>query len=121
MPYAIDFFEMDTLTNMHSVGLETRLDALWKEIQSGKYDLITTFGEVAFETLNRYHEKIPKEVAIVFLGSPTGWQRMLGEHENLTGVVDEVNPEENIELIRKLLPEKKKLLLLTHWGARTGK
>jgi hypothetical protein len=39
----------------------------------GEYDLITTFGEVAFETLNRYHEKIPKEVAIVFLGSPTGW------------------------------------------------
>jgi hypothetical protein len=35
VPYAIDFFEMDTLTNMHSVGLETRLDALWKEIQSG--------------------------------------------------------------------------------------
>jgi ABC-type uncharacterized transport system substrate-binding protein len=43
---------------------------------------------------------------------------MLGEHENLTGVVDEVNPEENIKLIRKLLPEKKKLLLLTHWGER---
>lgn len=118
VPYAIDFFEMDTLTNMHRVGLEIRLEALWKEIQSGKYDLITTFGEVAFELLNRYHERIPKDVAIVFLGSPTGWQRMLGEHENLTGVVDEVNPEENIKLIRKLLPEKKKLLLLTHWGER---
>lgn len=118
VPYAIDFFEMDTLTNMHKVGLEARLEALWKEIQSGKYDLITTFGEVAFETLNRYHERIPKEVAIVFLGSPTGWQRMLGEHANLTGVVDEVNPEENIELIRKLFPGKKKLLLLTHWGER---
>ncbi|NLA52599.1 MAG: hypothetical protein GX860_10845, partial [Alcaligenaceae bacterium] len=63
VPYTIDFFEMDMLTNMHKVGLEARLEALWKEIQSGKYDLISTFGDVAFETLNRYHERIPWDVA----------------------------------------------------------
>ena len=99
----------------------TNLAKLYKQqFEDRKFDLIIISDNNAFDFMIKYHEYLFKDVPVVFCGINNFDKVLLHENDKkdiMTGVAEEVNVEKNIELISKLHPNLKNLLIINDKSA----
>lgn len=99
----------------------TNLAKLYKQqFEDRKFDLIIISDNNAFDFMIKYHEYLFKDVPVVFCGINNFDKVLLHENDMkdiMTGVAEEVNVEKNIELISKLHPNLKNLLIINDKSA----
>ncbi|MGE4383476.1 MAG: ABC transporter substrate binding protein [Arcobacter sp.] len=91
-----------------------------QQFEDRKFDLIIISDNNAFDFMIKYHEYLFKDVPVVFCGINNFDKVLLHENDMkdiMTGVAEEVNVEKNIELISKLHPNLKNLLIINDKSA----
>ena len=94
----------------------SNLAHLYKEqFQERKFDLIIASDNNAFEFAIKYHDYLFKDLPVLFCGI-NNFNKEILEQNNMskytTGVVEQVDLEKNFELIHKIHPNLKKLLII---------
>lgn len=80
-----------------------------------KFDLIIVSDNNAFDFMFTYHETLFKDIPVLFCGINNFDKALLeknGMKDYMTGVAEEVDLEKNFELISKLHPNLKNLLII---------
>lgn len=99
----------------------TNLAKLYKQqFEDRKFDLIIISDNNAFDFMIKYYEYLFKDVPVVFCGINNFDKVLLHENDMkdiMTGVAEEVDVEKNIELISKLHPNLKNLLIINDKSA----
>uniref|UniRef100_UPI0040474728 ABC transporter substrate binding protein n=1 Tax=Aliarcobacter sp. TaxID=2321116 RepID=UPI0040474728 len=83
--------------------------------ENRKFDLIIVSDNTAFDFIIRYHEFLFKEIPVLFCGINNFDKSFLDENnmkDYMSGVAEEVDLEKNFELITKLHPKLKNLLII---------
>ncbi len=92
------------------------LSRLYKqEFEGRKFDLIILSDNNAFDFMIKYHEFLFKDVPVLFCGINNFDKIFLHENDMykyMSGVAEEVDIEKNFELITKLHPNLKNLLII---------
>jgi PAS domain S-box-containing protein len=100
-----------------------KLAKLYKEqFAKRNFDLIIVSDNNAFEFAIRYHDYLFKNLPVLFTGINNFDKALLGENnmnKYTSGVVEQVDLEKNFQLISKLHPNLKKLLILND-QSKTG-
>lgn len=78
-----------------------------------KYDVIITTDNNAFNFINNYKESLFKETPIVFSGLNYISEEDLQLYKNTTGINERANLKANIDLIHRLQPEVRKIVIIT--------
>ena len=118
--YTLDRFDIESFGNPPRQEKHAELQALAGQVKEGKYKIIVCFGLPALELVNQYFHSIPPSSAIIVCGINSSFKDKISRKPNVTGVLQEVNPAQNFALIKKLFPQKKKIILLASWS-ETGK
>jgi len=100
-----------------------RLFKLYEEqFKNRGFDLVVAADNNALEFIIRYHEHLFKNLPVVFLGINNFDESMIYENNMrtyTTGVVEKVDIEKNIDLILKIHPSLKRLVIIND-KSRTG-
>ena len=100
-----------------------RLFDLYDEKFKGRgFDLVVAVDNNALEFVMRYHEHLFKDLPVVFLGINNFDEAMIYENNMrsfTTGVVEKIDIKKNIDLILKIHPDLKKLMIIND-RSRTG-
>ena len=100
-----------------------KLAALYKEqFATRDFDLVIASDNNAFEFAIRYHSYLFEELPILFCGINNFDKALLDENNiknYMSGVVEQVDLEKNFELISKLHPKLKNLLIIND-TSKTG-
>ncbi len=102
---------LDKLANLYKIQLKKR-----------NFDLIIASDNNAFEFVIRYHEYLFKNLPVLFTGINNFDKALLDENhmiKYMSGVVEQVDIEKNFNLILKLHPKLKNLLILND-KSKTG-
>jgi PAS domain S-box-containing protein len=86
-----------------------------QQFEHRKFDLIIVSDNNAFDFMIKYHEYLFKNIPVVFCGINNFDKVLLHENDMknyMTGVAEEVDVAKNIELISKLHPNLKNLLII---------
>ena len=106
---------MDTKRVDDSIYLSNLAKLYKQQFENRKFDLIIVSDNNAFDFIIKYHEYLFKNLPILFCGINNFDKALLHENnikEFMTGVAEEVDLEKNFELISKLHPNLKKLLII---------
>ncbi len=113
---------MDTKHVANPLYLD-KLAQLYKEqFKSRDFDLIIASDNNAFDFAIRYHEKLFKNLPVLFCGINNFSKNLLYENsmnKYMTGVVEQVDLEKNFKLISNLHPNLEKLLVIND-RSKTG-
>ena len=100
-----------------------KLYDLYKEqFKDRKFDVVVVADNNALDFMVRYHETLFKDLPVVFLGINNFDEAMIYENSmNLftTGVVEKVDIDKNINLILKIHPNLKKIIIIND-KSKTG-
>ena len=102
---------LDKLANLYKTQLKKR-----------DFDLVITSDNNAFEFIIRYHEYLFKGLPVLFTGINNFDEALLDENymtKYMSGVVEQVDLEKNFDLILKIHPKLKNLLILND-RSKTG-
>ena len=102
---------LDKLANLYKTQLKKR-----------DFDLVITSDNNAFEFIIRYHEYLFKGLPVLFTGINNFDEALLDENymtKYMSGVVEQVDLEKNFDLILKIHPKLKNLLILND-KSKTG-
>lgn len=113
--YSLTQLELDTLKNPDPKSWQDQIDRFLPAIRNGTFDLIVTFGPNAFTLLRHNIAAVPQNIPVVFCGQTSFDPAFLKMHRNTTGIIHELNPAENIQLIKRLFPNTRRVILLTNW------
>ena len=106
---------MDTKRVYNQNYLDSLFQLYSNRYKNREFEVIIAADNNALEFLNKYHDKLFINTPIVFCGI-NNFNLLRFKQSNIftkaTGVVEEVNIEKNIELIKKLHPNAKKLLVI---------
>ncbi len=80
-----------------------------------KFDLIITTDNNAFEFMLRYRDKLFPDTPVVFCGVNYFQIERLKGHRGFTGVNEENDFVQNIELVLKLHPKTKQIVFINEW------
>ncbi len=105
---------MDTKRFSPDEELYQRLDSLyWKKYQDTPLDLIIVSDNNAFEFMLEYHDTLFPGVPVVFCGINFFEDEMLeGFESTFTGVVEDVDITDTIELMLRLHPDTKEIVVI---------
>lgn len=113
---------MDTKRVVGPIYLD-KLAQLYKEqFATRNFDLVIASDNNAFEFAIRYHEFLFKDLPVLFTGINNFDRSLMGENNMknyMSGVVEQVDLEKNFELISKLHPNLKNLIILND-TSKTG-
>lgn len=113
---------MDTKRVVGPVYLD-KLASLYKEqLAKRNFDLVIVSDNIAFEFAIRYHDYLFEDLPILFCGINNFDKALLDENfmtKYMTGVVEQVDLENNFKLILDLQPDLKKLLIIND-QSKTG-
>lgn len=94
----------------------SNLAKLYKqEFKDRKFDLILVSDNNAFDFMLEYHNYLFENIPVLFCGINNFKKSLLDKNnmkELMSGVAEEVNLEKNFELISKVHPNLKKLLII---------
>ena len=106
---------MDTKRIDNSAYLNSLAKLYKQQFEGRNFDLIIVSDNTAFDFMIKYHEYLFKETPVLFCGI-NNFDKVLLEENNLknymTGVAEDVDLEKNFELISKLHPKLKNLLII---------
>jgi PAS domain S-box-containing protein len=106
---------MDTKRVADPIYLNNLAKLYKQQFESRNFDLIIVSDNNAFEFAIRYHEYLFKDLPVLFCGINNFDKAQLDENymtRYMTGVVEQVDTEKNFELISKLHPELKNLIII---------
>lgn len=89
-----------------------------KEILAGEYRIVVCFGVPSADLLKNNVPVVPNSVSVLVCGISSLDQNQIPP--DYGGVVQNIDISNHFRLIRRLFPEKKKILLLTNWH-QTGR
>lgn len=111
----ITYEYMDTKRVYNKEYLNSLFQLYKNRYENRKFDVIIASDNNALKFLDKYNTELFNNTPIVFCGI-NNFDLTLFQNSNIatrtTGVVEEVNIEKNIELIKKLHPNIKKLLVI---------
>lgn len=88
-----------------------------RQFLNRKFDLVIVSDNNAFDFMKKYHKKLFKNIPILFCGINNFNKKMLEPY--MSGVVEQVDLQKNIDLILKLHPKLKNLLIIND-KSKTG-
>ena len=106
---------MDTKRIDDDSYLETLFKLYKQEFDGRKFDLIIVSDNNAFDFMIKYHDSLFKETPVLFCGINNFDKTFLYQnnmYKYMSGVAEEVDIEKNFELISKLHPNLKNLLII---------
>lgn len=106
---------MDAKRVDDSVYLSNLAKLYKQQFENRKFDLVIVSDNNAFDFIIQYHEYLFKDLPILFCGINNFNKSLLNKNnikEFMTGVAEEVDLEKNFELISKLHPKLKNLLII---------
>ena len=105
---------MDTKRIDDSSYLEKLANLYKEEFSSRKFDLIMLSDNNAFDFVAKYYDYLFKDAPVLFCGINNYSKKNLENltFNNISGVAEEVDIEKNFELISKLHPNLKNLLII---------
>ena len=106
---------MDAKRVDDSVYLSNLAKLYKQQFENRKFDLVIVSDNNAFDFIIQYHEYLFKDLPILFCGINNFNKSLLNKNnikEFMTGVAEEVDLEKNFELISKLHPNLKNLLII---------
>jgi len=113
---------MDTKRIVGPIYLDKLADLYKEQLSRRNFDLIIASDNNAFDFAIRYHEYLFKDLPVLFAGINNFDKALLDENfmtKYMTGVVEQVDLEKNFELILKLHPKLKKLVIVND-RSKTG-
>ena len=105
---------MDTKRIDDSLYLESLSKLYKQQFFDRKFDLIIISDNNAFDFIEKYYDYLFKDTPILFCGINNYNKNMLEKlnFKNISGVAEDVDIEKNFELISKLHPNLKSLLII---------
>lgn len=106
---------MDTKMIADPIYLNNLAKLYKQQFEGRKFDLIIVSDNNAFDFVIKYHEYLFKDLPVLFCGINNFDKALLDENNMkryMTGVVEQVDLEKNFELISKLHPNLKNLLII---------
>ena len=105
---------MDTKRIDDSLYLESLSKLYKQQFFDRKFDLIIISDNNAFDFIEKYYDYLFKNVPVLFCGINNYDKNMLDKltFKNISGVAEEVDIEKNFELISRLHPNLKNLLII---------
>lgn len=104
---------MDT-KRIHQPGYLEKLKELYKESFGGiRFNAILVSDNDAFDFIRQYGEELFPGVPVIFCGVDDFHDEMLEGHPNMTGVVEQKDYRETIELALKLRPQARKVVVVS--------
>ena len=106
---------MDTKRIDNSTYLNSLAKLYKQQFEGRTFDLIIVSDNTAFDFIIKYHDFLFKEVPVLFCGINNFDRTLLGENNMkyfTSGVAEAVDLEKNFELISKLHPKLKNLLII---------
>ena len=113
---------MDTKKIATQLYFDRLFELFEEQFRGREFDLIVAVDNNALEFVIRYHPHLFKGLPVVFLGINNFDEAMIYENNMrsyITGVVEEVDIRNNIDLILKIHPDLEKLLIIND-RSRTG-
>ena len=113
---------MDTKKIATPLYLDKLYDLYKEQFKDRKFDVVVVADNNALDFMVRYHETLFKDLPVVFLGINNFDEAMIYENSmNLftTGVVEKVDIDKNINLILKIHPNLKKIIIIND-KSKTG-
>ena len=113
---------MDTKRANNKIYLD-KLASLFKEqYKNRKFDLIIVSDNNAYDFVIKYHKTIFQSLPVLFCGLNNfdkNYMTNIDMHGKMSGVVEQVDLDKNFELIKKLHPKIRKLLIIND-KSKTG-
>jgi PAS domain S-box-containing protein len=105
---------MDTKKIDDSSYLENLYNLYKQQFFNRKFDLIIISDNNAFDFISKYYDHLFKDTPVLFCGINNYNKNMLDKlnFKNISGVAEDVDIEKNFELISKLHPNVKNLLII---------
>ncbi|PLY10808.1 MAG: histidine kinase [Arcobacter sp.] len=113
---------MDTKRILDPIYLNKLANLYKEQLSNRKFDLIIVSDNNAFEFIIRYHEYLFKDIPVLFCGINNFDKALLDENnmkDYISGVVEQVDLENNFRLIRNLHPKIKNLIIIND-KSKTG-
>ncbi len=113
---------MDTKRILDPIYLQKLANLYKEQLSNRKFDLVIVSDNNAFEFAIKYHEYLFKGLPILFCGINNFDRALLDENnikEFMSGVVEQVDIEKNFELISRLHPKMKNLIIIND-RSKTG-
>lgn len=113
---------MDTKRVAGPIYLDKLASLYQEQFSTRNFDLVIASDNNAFEFVIRYHEKLFQNLPVLFCGINNFDKALLDENSMknfMSGVVEHVDLEKNFELISKLHPNLKNLIILND-RSKTG-
>ncbi|WP_419763545.1 MAG: ABC transporter substrate binding protein [Arcobacter sp.] len=113
---------MDTKRILDPIYLDKLANLYKEQLSNRKFDLVIASDNNAFEFVIRYHEYLFKDIPVLFCGINNFDKALLDENNmrnHTSGVVEQVDLENNFRLIRSLHPKMKNLIIIND-KSKTG-
>ncbi len=113
---------MDTKRVANDAYFDKLIDLYDEQFKGRKFDLVIVADNNALDFVTRYHEHLFKGLPVVFLGINNFDEAMVYENNMrtyMTGVAENVDIKKNIDLILKIHPKLKKIVIIND-RSKTG-
>lgn len=114
--YVVDRFGLERPHSPYASEKLAELNILLERMRSGYYQVVLVFYGPILEMIKKDLPNIPESVKIISCGLPPSLADRLPKARNLYYLFQDFQLGKNIQLIRSLFPERKKIILLTHWN-----
>lgn len=103
---------MDSKENEDSTYYQKLIDLYKYKYRNEKFDLIISIDNMAFNFLLDYRDKVFPKVPLVFCGVNDFYSYKLENLNNMTGVIEEMDIQSNVDLISSLQPSTKNIAVI---------
>ena len=112
--YAVNYEFMDTKNTLYSSGYQEYYQLLkYKLSQREKYDGVIVADDAALNFVEMYKDELFADTPITFLAVDNIRNaEQASQDQNVTGVVENVDYQKNIEIAQKLLPKAKNITFI---------
>ena len=113
--YLVDQFYLEKNDPTSTEDNFARFSSCLQDIQAGKYRLVITFFYTGYELIRDELDSLPSSVNVIACELPYTIADTLPKKKNVVYLFQDFSVAKNLELIRKMFPQKQKVILLTHW------
>ena len=114
--YIVDRFAFDKPRKPYSEKKLAELENYFARIRAGEYKVVLIFYGPMLEMVKKQLHTFPNDVKFLICGMTPSLAHKVPKAANIYTVYKDVPITENLRLIRKLFPERKKVVFLTHWN-----
>lgn len=111
--YSITHEFMDTKRIFSSDYLKQLKEIYQLKYSKVEFDVIISTDDHAFNFLLDHHQELFGNTPVVFCGVNNFNQKMLQEHENFTGILENIDMGSTLEIVQKLHPDAKRFIAIS--------